>query len=149
VSEGPAAAATASVLIADDDPSVLQVLALAFRNTGYSVETAENGTVGIEMVDSKRYDLLVLDILMPGATGWEVHAKALEAVPPGKPLPRAILMTGFQQEYVVDFRALQQEGVGAMLLKPFPASTILDEAARLLGEPPPVLAPHASRAATA
>lgn len=149
MTEGPAAAATVGVLIADDDPSVLQVLALAFRNSGYSVDTAENGTAGIAKVDSKRYDLLVLDILMPGATGWEVHARALERTPAGSPLPRAILMTGFQQEYVVDFRVLQQEGVGAMLLKPFPASAILDEAARLLGEPPPVVAPHRSSAATA
>ena len=36
-----------------------------------------------------------------------------------------------------------------MLLKPFPASTILDEAARLLGEPPPVLAPHRAAAVRA
>ena len=95
----------------------------------------------------KRYDLLVLDILMPGATGWEVHARALERVPAGSHLPRAILMTGFQQEYVVDFRVLQEEGVGAMLLKPFPASTVLDEAARLLAEPPPVPSKRPSGAA--
>ncbi len=136
--------ALASVLIADDDPGLLAALGIAFRKAGYAVESAADGERGLETVGRRRFDLLVLDILMPGATGWEVLARAIERTPAGEPLPRAILMTGFNQEYVVDIRVLREEGVGAMLLKPFPAATLLDEAARLLCEAPRAALPRKS-----
>jgi CheY-like chemotaxis protein len=134
-----------SVLVADDDPAVEQVLAMAFRKSGYEVDTAKDGTAALGLVDRRAYDLLVLDILMPGATGWEVLARAVERASPGAALPSVILITGFNQEYVVDIRVLREEGVGAMLLKPFPASDILAEAERLLAEAPRTSLPRAGQ----
>lgn len=127
--EAPAAK---TVLVADDDPSLLKILELALRHAGYAVTTAVDGAVALERLEGRTYDLLVLDILMPGATGWEVLAKAVGATAPGEPLPRAILVTGFHQEYVVDMRVLQEEGVGAMMLKPFSPADLVEEAARVL-----------------
>lgn len=124
-----------SVLVADDDPSVLQILALAFRKAGYEVEAAEDGARALARIEARRHDLLVLDILMPGATGWEVLARAVERTPPGGDLPRAILVTGFHSEYVLDLEVLRQEGVAAMLFKPFSATDILEEADRVLAAP--------------
>jgi CheY-like chemotaxis protein len=132
-----------SVLLADDDPGVLGTLAIAFRRAGYAVETAADGARALALLESRPFDLLVLDILMPGATGWEVLARAVERTAPGAALPRAIVMTGFHQEYVVDMGLLRQEGVGAMLLKPFPATDILDEAERVLAAEPHFSLPKA------
>jgi CheY-like chemotaxis protein len=145
----PAPAPAAYVLLADDDPSVLPILSLALKGAGYAVTAARSGTEAIACLDASRFDLLVLDILMPGATGWEVLAHAIASTPPGAPLPRAILITGFHQEYVLDFRLLQEEGVAAMLLKPFPAQEFLDEVARVLATEPHLSLPKSPRPATA
>ncbi len=128
--------ASPSVLLADDDPSVLQVLALALRKSGHGVTTARDGAEALAAIEGGRFNLLVLDILMPGATGWEVLARAIESTPEGIPLPKAVLITGFHQEYVLDFRMLQEEGVSAMLLKPFGAAAFLEEIDRVLALEP-------------
>ena len=140
---------SASILLADDDPGVLPILAMAFRAAWYRVETASDGTKALEALERGPYDLMVLDILMPGATGWEVLASAIQRTPPGSPMPRAILITGFNAEYVVDLSILRQEGVAGMLLKPFPATDILDEIRRVLSMAPILALPKAAQATTA
>jgi len=125
----------ASILLADDDPAVLQALSMAFKLAGHAVTPAADGTKAIEALDRGPYDLMVLDILMPGATGWEVLESALSRTPAGAPTPRALLITGFNSEYVVDMSVLRREGVAGMLLKPFPAQDILDEVQRALALP--------------
>jgi CheY-like chemotaxis protein len=132
----------ASILLADDDPGTLQILSMALRSGGYRVEGALDGSVATEAVERGAFDLMVLDILMPGASGWEVLDRAIERTPPGAPMPRAILITGFNQEYVVDMAVLRREGVSAMLLKPFPATDLLDEVRRVLALPPQLAAPR-------
>ena len=144
-----AAPVNASILLADDDPSLIQVLAFAFRAAGHRVVAAGDGTLALEALEKGRYDILVLDILMPGATGWEVLARAIEQTPPGSPLPRAILITGFNQEYVVDMTLLRREGVAAMLLKPFTAACLLEEIQRVLSQEPQFALPRVNLDATA
>ena len=136
---------TAKILLADDDASVLLTLSMAFKSAGHTVAQAADGTKAIAAVESGTFDVLVLDILMPGATGWEVLAKAIERTPAGSPLPRAILITGFNQEYVVDLNLLRQEGAAGMLLKPFTATDILDEVQRVLALPPQTALPKPSQ----
>jgi len=125
-----------TVLVADDDPSVLKVLTFALRAAGYLVATAADGRAAMEFVERERFDLLLLDVLMPGATGWEVLARAQARTPAGAALPHAILITGYNAEFVLDIDHLKREGVGAMLLKPFTATTVLEEVERVLELPP-------------
>jgi CheY-like chemotaxis protein len=137
----------ASILLADDDPAILLTLAMAFKAAGHAVTQASDGAKAIEALGQGTYDLMVLDILMPGATGWEVLEAAIARTVPGSPMPRALLITGFNSEYVVDMSALRREGVAGMLLKPFPAADILDEIQRVLALPPqkaPALKPQGS-----
>jgi len=124
-----------SVLIADDDPSVLRSLAFALRASGYMVATAADGRAALDLVGRERFDLLLLDVVMPGATGWEVLARAQACTPLGETLPHAILITGYNDEFVLDMDLLQREGVGAMLLKPFTATLVLEEIERVLEMP--------------
>jgi DNA-binding response OmpR family regulator len=64
--------AGARVLIADDDPQILTMIAGRLRRRGYEVIEAENGSQALERAKSSRPDLVVLDVLMPGMSGWEV-----------------------------------------------------------------------------
>jgi CheY-like chemotaxis protein len=139
------APATATVLLADDDPGLVGILAIAFKVAGYKVTTAVDGTRALAALDDARFDVLVLDVLMPGGTGWEVLQRAIDRTPLGKALPRAIMMTGFNQEYVVDMTLLRREGVSAMLLKPFPATLLVDEIHRALVMAPQFAVPRANQ----
>jgi DNA-binding response OmpR family regulator len=60
------------VLVADDSETVTTVLVTALELAGYEVETAHNGVEAYEMGVSGRYDLVILDQLMPGMLGLEI-----------------------------------------------------------------------------
>jgi DNA-binding response OmpR family regulator len=60
------------VLVADDSETVTTVLVTALELEGYEVETARNGVEAYEMGISGRYDLVILDQLMPGMLGLEI-----------------------------------------------------------------------------
>jgi CheY-like chemotaxis protein len=81
------------ILVADDDASFLTLAAMSLKRSGFDVVSAADGTSAMEALEARPegspFDLLVLDILMPGATGWEVLARAVEARPPGSPRRRA------------------------------------------------------------
>ena len=60
------------VLIADDEPDILEILKYNLENEGYEVITAKDGNDAMEKAKRTEPDLIVLDIMMPGKTGVEV-----------------------------------------------------------------------------
>jgi two-component system alkaline phosphatase synthesis response regulator PhoP len=60
------------ILIADDEPDILEIIQYNLRNEGYEVVTAKNGNEAIEMAKKFHPDLIILDIMMPGKNGIEV-----------------------------------------------------------------------------
>ena len=65
-------ASALKVLIADDEPDILEILKYNLENEGYMVITACDGTDAIEKAKRNQPDLIILDIMMPGKTGVEV-----------------------------------------------------------------------------
>lgn len=61
-----------SILIVDDNPKNLQVLAGFLKREGMSVEFALDGASALTWLDKKRFDLILLDVMMPGMDGYEV-----------------------------------------------------------------------------
>ena len=99
-------------LVADDDATFRQLLARRARRIGLTVVEAESGTQALQAVASNRFDVLILDVYMPGATGLEVFQAARRA----QPDIQAIILTGSASvETAVD--ALRQ-GVYDYLSKP-------------------------------
>ncbi len=68
----PAAAARRSILVADDDESIRVLLADVLGEAGYDVRCADDGAQAIRRLLEVPPDLMVLDLLMPGITGWDV-----------------------------------------------------------------------------
>ena len=64
--------ADATILIADDDPHIRQVVRFAVEKEGFEVAEAENGAEAIEQVGNVDPDLVVLDVMMPEMDGTEV-----------------------------------------------------------------------------
>lgn len=60
------------ILVVDDDAGNRDVLSQRLENQGYSVDTAENGERALEMLRDDNFDLVLLDLLMPGTDGFEV-----------------------------------------------------------------------------
>jgi two-component system, NtrC family, nitrogen regulation response regulator GlnG len=71
-----AAAAGAAILIADDDPAIRLVLRHRLEADGYRVEEAADSAAALEALRSGRFDVALLDIIMPGAGGLEVLSTA-------------------------------------------------------------------------
>jgi two-component system, OmpR family, response regulator MprA len=60
------------VLVVDDDPRMLSMMRRVLEVDGYSVATADGGDAALEIVRTESVDLLILDVMMPGADGFEV-----------------------------------------------------------------------------
>jgi CheY-like chemotaxis protein len=63
------------VLVVDDEPSVRTVLERILRANGFEVTTADGGAKALELAQSESFDLILLDVMMPGVDGQEVCAR--------------------------------------------------------------------------
>jgi CheY-like chemotaxis protein len=102
-----------AVLVLDDDPAILDMLAQALRDEGYRVATGCNGYEGLARLGAARYDLILLDLMMPGMNGWDFRSAQLRD-PELSAVPVVIVTaSGFSQE------AIRTE-LGAIELVPKP-----------------------------
>jgi DNA-binding response OmpR family regulator len=83
------------VLVAEDEPAMLSLLARHMKNLGFSVIEASEGDVAWELAQENIPDLVILDVMMPGMSGWEI-CKRLKSQPPGSPFEGTgvIMLTG-------------------------------------------------------
>ena len=66
------------ILVVDDDELVLIALEELLKPCGYEVSTALNGQVALEKAGEEKFDLMILDIIMPGIDGFELCRKIRE-----------------------------------------------------------------------
>jgi CheY-like chemotaxis protein len=69
-----------SILVVDDDPEIVTMLSTRLGKRGYKIKTASDGHSALEHVKRDKPDLILLDVMMPGKSGWEV-ARALKQDP--------------------------------------------------------------------
>jgi len=108
----------ARILIADDDPSVLQVLETVLSGDGYQVVKAEDGAAALELARRNGFDLIMLDVQMPVLDGLET-ARRLRREPALRDVPIVILTARSADK---DIEAAFAEGVTDYITKPFAVS---------------------------
>jgi DNA-binding response OmpR family regulator len=109
-----------TVLIVDDDDHIRSLLRKTLIEEGYDVREAANGSEAILLAQSDQPALVILDVLMPGISGFDVVA-ALKNQPETRTLPIMIL------SIVEDRERGYQLGVDRYLTKPIDAETLLKE----------------------
>lgn len=89
------------ILIVDDEPTVSEVVGEHLQDLGYTVESVPSGEDALERLRTQRYDMVFLDILLPGMDGIEV-ARRLRADPALRDIPLAFLTVLGESANVLD-----------------------------------------------
>lgn len=111
------------VLVVDDEQFIRQTIADVVGKHGCTVDTARDGREAIAMIGQQNYDLVISDIKLPHANGYEIFASARNA---DKQIP-VILMTGFGYDPNHSIVRANKEGLTAVLYKPFKVDQLMTE----------------------
>jgi two-component system, OmpR family, response regulator RegX3 len=68
----PGADMSSSILVVDDDPGVLDVVSFMLRREGFDVDEERDGGAALEAARTKNYDIVILDIMLPGVSGTDI-----------------------------------------------------------------------------
>jgi len=101
------------ILVVDDEQSICMLLSDVLARFGHHVQTRQDGAAGLELAGEHTFDLVFLDIRMPGMGGLEA-LKKLRALQPNATF---VMITGYAKDDIID-EALQS-GASACLCKPF------------------------------
>lgn len=113
------------ILIVDDDPIILRLLASRLKDSGYDVFSASDGVSGLKKAITKKPDLVLLDIIMPGLNGFEVCKRLKEKEnDKTKDIP-VIMLTALAEKK--DLSKSLEEGADCFITKPFRAVNLLHE----------------------
>jgi DNA-binding response OmpR family regulator len=103
----------AKVLVIDDEPKIVDFVSRALSANGLVVDSATDGAEGLDMARTGRYDLVVLDLMMPGVSGMGVLRGTIEALP-----QQRVLVLSALSDVESKVRCLEL-GAADYLTKPF------------------------------
>jgi DNA-binding response OmpR family regulator len=129
VPDDPAQSRGGRILVVDDEPHIRRVLDAMLGKEGFDVVLASEGSEGLRAIASGRIDLVILDLIMPGATGLEVLAK-IRTDPVNADTP-VIILTAKGQD--ADREAAFAGGADDFLTKPFSPKKLVARIREILG----------------
>ena len=109
----------ARVLVADDDPSIRQLVATIIRREGLEADLAIDGEDAIEKLAGHDYSVVLLDLMMPRKDGFDVVAWLKENPPAFKPV--ILVVTAYADQR---FKEVDADVVAGVLRKPFEVADI-------------------------
>ncbi len=121
------------VLLVDDDSDILTSMQAAFEPTGAVVDTANNGNKAVELAEKNQPDLVVLDMMLPGRSGFLVLEK-IKAKKPKNSKPYVIMITGNQGARHKMYA--ESLGVSEYFTKPVKLDKLIATAERLVAPAP-------------
>ena len=107
------------IMVVDDDEALRLIVARILEDAGFDLTTACDGFEGVEMATANHFDLIIMDVRMPGIDGVEAFRRIKEVSPESI----VIMLTGYND------RHLQQaldEGELEVLYKPFDTDRLID-----------------------
>ena len=119
------------VLLVDDDNDILTSMQAAFEPTGAVVESANNGNKAVELAERNLPDIVVLDMMLPGRSGFLVLEK-IKAKKPRGSKPHVIMITGNPGARHKMYA--ESLGVSEYFTKPVKLDKLIATAERLAGD---------------
>jgi len=114
------------VLIADDEQELLELLRFSLDASGFVVVTATNGKQALEKSKQDKFDLIILDVMMPHMDGYHAAGEITQ-----DPLsPPVLLLTS--RDFTQDQPAIKGSGAAAFLQKPFEIAELVEVANDLI-----------------
>jgi CheY-like chemotaxis protein len=129
-----------NILVIDDDRTVLATIKVLLERAAHTVETVDNGPAGLELLGTQDFDLLIVDIFMPGMDGFET----MKLVHQSRPEMPVIVISGFglTSERRPDFLHMATRlGAVSSLHKPFQPLELMTAVNRSLSNSVTALAP--------
>ena len=121
-----------TVLIADDEPNIVISLEFLLEQDGYRVLVARDGNEALEAIEREVPDLVLLDVMLPRLSGYDVCQRIREN--PAWTKIRVIMLTARGRE--VEVTKGLALGADAYVTKPFSTRDLLDQVRRQLGDAP-------------
>ncbi|TAN63161.1 response regulator [bacterium] len=121
------------ILIVDDDPNILKLVKTRLEAHNYEVIAASDGEECMQKVLSDKPDLIILDILMPKADGYDVLVgmKEIKALTGKIPVIPVIVLTALSDPRVRGM--IEKEEIKDYIVKPFNAEDLLNKVRQALG----------------
>ena len=121
------------ILVVDDEPELLRALCVRLTAEGFACETASNGREALERLERELPDLIILDLLMPEVSGYEV-CRRLKADQRTAQIP-VIVLTAVPERTVK--QTTEWLGASSVMHKPFDTTILLSTVRHLLKLPSP------------
>lgn len=119
----------AHILVAEDELHILLLVQRKLESAGYTVSTASDGDVALRMALENKYDLLLLDVMLPGCEGLEICREVKDRL--GADAPPVILVSARGQQ--IDVEAGQKAGADDYIIKPFSPRQLLERVEAIFG----------------
>lgn len=135
------------LLLADDSITIQKVVAIIFANEEFELTVVDNGNAALDKAREIRPDVMLVDALMPGKTGYEVCTE-IRRDPNLNAVPILLLIGAFEP---LDEQKARECGADASISKPFESQQLIDKVKELLelGKSRPAAAPAAAPSLTA
>jgi len=117
------------IMIVDNEPDIVDLTRTVLEIGGYEVVPAYSGEECLRLLDREKVDLVLLDIMMPGMSGWDVFNRINKKSPEIKVAFMSVLEISDKRKQV-----LLDEGLADYIMKPFDKETLLNRVDRILKE---------------
>lgn len=122
----------ATIMIIEDDEELSEILQYNLSRAGYQTRQVWDGRVAMEELSANPPDLVLLDIMLPGANGWEV-CRFMNASPQLSSVPIVIFTAKSARE---DFDQARQFNLAGFFTKPYATTDVLRHVEKVLATPP-------------
>ncbi|MBX7255100.1 MAG: response regulator [Candidatus Hydrogenedentes bacterium] len=116
------------ILVVDDEPDTVMLIARALKTEGFDVVSAYDGISAVDLAETERPDLVLLDIMMPMMSGYEV-CEQLKANPQTQNIPVLTLSSAHSHDALV--KSINA-GAATLVLKPFTPAELVAQIRRHL-----------------
>jgi len=117
------------IMVVDNEPDIVDLTRTVLEIGGYNVLPAYSGEECLRKLDKEKVDLILLDIMMPGMSGWDVFNRIKKKSPKIKVAFMSVLEISEKRKQV-----LLDEGLADYIMKPFDKETLLSRVDNILKE---------------